>query len=114
MMPKLQISTSYECPELSIHINIYTLKDLRRYVVRSATHGFPPLCIEVESCSKSEIPDLNIQFLREEQVAQFEVPVYDLVLMDIFDTQSYLVEVIFCLNFGDSLATLYQLVQCLV
>ena len=90
------------------------IKDLRGDVVWSAAHGLSSFGVKAEFGCQAEISNLYLQLVIEEQVAEFEVPVNDLAVLEVFYSQSNLVQVVFRLDLGDALAPLHKLVEGLV
>jgi hypothetical protein len=105
-------------PRRSAHCCLYiircTLQDLWGDVVGSTAHGFAAFGVEGEASSEAEVTDLDFQIFGEEEITEFEVPVDDLVVVDVLDTQGDLVQVVLGLYLRDPFAPLDQLVEGLV
>ncbi len=63
---------------------------LRRNVVGSSAECSLPLSVVVDLGGEAEVPQLDLHLIVEEDVAQLQVPVDDLVLVQVLAPQQYL------------------------
>ena len=63
---------------------------LRSYVVRSATQGLLSFPFIFHFGCQAKIPYFHLQILVQEEVAQLEVPVNDLIAVQVLAAQDYL------------------------
>jgi hypothetical protein len=87
------------------------LQNLGCYVVGRATNGLLLFTVVLEFGGQSEITELNFHIFVEEEVAQFEIPVNDLVLVQVPQGVDDLRQVALHFDFGEALPSLDQLVE---
>ena len=80
-------------------------------VVGSAAQGLLPLSVIVDLGGQTKVSNLAIHVVIKEDVAQLEITVNDLVLVEVEDTKENLLHEVPCLRFCDRLSPLVQLHQ---
>jgi len=86
-------------------------QNLGGYVVGSSTQGLLTFSSVVNLGGEAKISNLDLHAVVEEHVAQFQIPVYDLVVVQVLTAQEDLVNKISRLRFCDSFRPLVQLHQ---
>lgn len=87
-----------------IRVPSATLKDLRGNIIWCATNSSLFLALVLETGGKPEIADLNLHFFGEKQVAELEVPVDDVVLVEVLKPFDDLARIAFDLELIEPLA----------
>jgi hypothetical protein len=93
---------------------LLAFQDLRCDVVRGTAYGSLTFPIELELSCKTEVSNLYLHLIVQEQVTQLQVSVYDSVAVEILHCRTKLVEVALHLQLMKSLSTSQQFVQRLV
>ena len=95
-------------------MSLFALEDFWSDIVGSTTNSSLSLTIELELCRETEITDLYLHSIVEEQVAELQISVNHTVAMQIFDSGANLIEVALNLDFMQALSTSQQLIERLI
>ena len=89
----------------------FAFEDFGRDVVRSAADGLLLLALILKLGGQPEVSKLDLHVLVEEEIAELEVAVDDLVLVQVLERVDDLGEVALHLDLGEPLAALDELVE---
>ena len=90
------------------------LNDFRCNVIGCPTNGFAFFVAIVDAGGQSQITDLDVQLLVEKQIAQFEIPVNDILVVQVLDCIQQMSHVVCGFGFRQSFATFEQFIQTLI
>lgn len=103
-----------DAPDINlVRMALLVVKDFWGNVVWSPTFSFLPLAFIGHFGCQSKIADLDLQLFGEEQVAQFEITVDDLLALDVLNGESKLAKVVFGFDISESFAPLEEFVKSL-
>jgi hypothetical protein len=74
-------------------------QDFRRYIVSRSTYSISPLALIYFGC-QAKISYFKLHVLIDEQITKLDIPVNDIVLVDMLETKSQMVYVVASLFFG--------------
>lgn len=86
-------------------------ENLRGDIVGRPAKSLPLLSFKFDPLSQSKITNLTLELIIEENVAQFQIPVNIVVIMDVCEALSNMLRVIENLQFSESLSCLEQHVK---
>lgn len=95
-------------------MTLLAIDNFWRDVVRSPTDCALAFPIELDLRSKTEVTDLDLHLVCQEEVAELEVSVHDAVLVHILDSHEKLNAVALDFDLCEVLPALYQIVQRLI
>ena len=95
-------------------MTLFAFKNFWRDVIRCSTDCSLPLSVELKFGSQTEITNLDLHLVVEEQVAELQISVDDTVTVQVLHDRAELVHVALDLKFVKSLPSSQKLVQLLV
>lgn len=72
-----------------------------------------PFTSKVDPCGQTEVADFNLHLIIEEEVAELQVAMDNVALVEVLDAEQQVLQEVACLRLGDGLAPLVQLHQTL-
>lgn len=91
-----------------------SLKNFWRDIIGSSTDGLLLLALVLELGGKPKVSELDFHIFVEEEVSEFEIPMNDLVLVEVFESVNDLSEVGLHLNFSEALPAFDEFVEGLL
>ena len=97
-----------------VRVTLFTFQHFGRNIVRGTTDGTLALTIELEFRCQTEITDLHLHFVVEEEVSKLQISVDDAMTVEVLDSRADLVDVALNLELVQSLTPTQKLVERLV
>ena len=97
-----------------VGVALLALEHLRSDIVRRTANGALALTVEFEFRGETEVTDLDLHLVVQEEVTQLQVTMDDSVTMKVFDGSTDLVDVALDLELMKTLTTAQQLIKRLI
>lgn len=111
---ELRINNDSDWPDINFIWMAFIFKNLRSNVVWSTADGLLLLPFIFEAGGQTEIAQFDFHIFIQEQVTEFEIPVDDFVLVQIFQGRNYLSKIVLSLHFCKSFPPFDELVEGVV